>query len=398
LYGGTTIAMLENSFALSTNSDPYAAISLGAWLDPSGTYTGQATYVSETVTQYGVHTYLSLGYGFPNGCKTVSYMNGRFIACEPNTQNFYVSEPLDGWYWDALNVQTVDSNPDYCIGQVVSHNELIVFCEGSGEVFYDSGTVPTPFVRNRSGIFEIGCIAPFSIAKLDNSVFWLGRSDEGKGIVYRLDGYTPVRISTFGIENSIQSMSTISDARAFSYQKDGHHFYCLTFPTGNKTFVFDANSSLWHERAQFVSSVFGRWEAQDHLFFNNVHYVTDSLSSNLYSIDSATYSNGTNPCKVLRSFRAPSSDMQRATHHKLQLEAEFGVTALSNPEAQIMLRFSNDGGHTWSNFLNKGIGAVGEYFKRVIWNRLGMTKGPARIYEISCSDDVKIMLKDVYLE
>jgi hypothetical protein len=136
-------------------------------------------------------------------------MNGRFIACEPNTQNFYVSEPLDGWYWDALNVQTVDSNPDYCIGQAVSHNELIVFCENSGEVFYDSGTVPTPFVRNRSGIFEIGCAAPFSIAKLDNTIFWLGRADEGKGIVYRLDGYTPVRVSNFGIENSIQGMSDI---------------------------------------------------------------------------------------------------------------------------------------------------------------------------------------------
>lgn len=382
-----------------TTHTPYYVIPLGLTANTfKVSLTLNGTAVDTSVSQSGIHTLTTVGYGFPEGCKTVSYMNGRFIAVDPNTQNFYVSEVLDGGYWDALNVQTVDSNPDYCIGQVVSHNELIVFCEDSGEVFFDSGTIPSPFIRNLSGIFEIGCAATFSIAKLDNTVFWLGRSDEGKGIVYKLNGYTPTRISNYGVENSIQAMSVISDARAFTYQKDGHHFYVLTFPTGNKTFVFDANTNLWHERAQFINGTFGRWEAQEHLFFNNIHYVTDYFTNNLYSIDSSTYTNGANSCKVLRSFRSPSSEMKRITQHRLQLEAEFGVGSLGATEPQIMLRWSNDSGHTWNNYLNKGIGAIGQYFKRVIWNRLGMTKGPARLYEISCSEDVKIVLINCYLE
>jgi hypothetical protein len=346
---------------------------------------------------YGTHTYLSSGYGFPNGCETISYMNGRFIACEPNTQNFYVSEPLDGWYWDALNVQTVDSNPDYVVGQVVSHNELIVFCETSGEVFYDSGTIPTPFVRNSSGVFEVGCLAPFSIAKLDNSVFWLGQSDEGKGCVYRLNGYNPVKISSYSIEQAIQAMTTISDAAAFSYQKDGHHFYVLTFPTSEKTFVFDANTNLWHERASFVVSEFGRWEPKDHLFFSGKHYVTDALSTNLYSLDSSTYSNGTNPCKILRSFKSPSSDMKRVRHNSLEVEGEFGIGSSAGSDPQLMMRWSDDN-HTWSNLKTKSLGKVGEYAKRVIFKRLGITKGVPRVYEISCSEDVKVTLLNVYLE
>lgn len=208
-----------------------------------------------TTNPVGIITVTTLGYGFPNGCTTVSYMNGRFIACEPNTQNFYVSEVLDGVYWDAINVQTVDSNPDYVITQAVSHNELIVFCDESGEVFYDSGTIPTPFVRNTSGIFEIGCAAKYSVANLDNTIYWLGKSSQGNGIVYKLSGYTPQRISTFSIENEIQAMTDISDAKAYSYQKDGHHYYAITFPSSIKTFVYDVNTQLWHERVDSAVGV-----------------------------------------------------------------------------------------------------------------------------------------------
>jgi hypothetical protein len=347
---------------------------------------------------YGTHSFLTSGYGFPNGCKKVSYMNGRFVAEEPNSQNFFVSEVLDGGQWDQLNLQTVDSNPDNVVTHVVSHNELIMFCEESGEIFTDSGTYPSPFVRNGSAIFEIGCAAIYSTAILDNTVFWLGQSKQGTGIVYKLNGYTPQRISTDSIEYSIQSMSTISDARAFSYQKDGHHFYVITFPTGNKTFVYDINTSLWHERASFISSTFAKWEPQFYIYFNGKHYVSDYNSTTLYSIDSNTYKNGANPLKIVRSFYSPSSDMKRVVHHMMQIEAEFGVTALSDPEAVILLRWSNDSGNNWSNEISRGIGAVGEYFKRVIFNRLGMTKGPARIYEISCTDNVKCVLINVFLE
>ena len=223
-----------------------AGLTADAW-EVSLTLAGDA--VNTTGVQAGVHTFKTTDYGFPEGCTTVSYMNGRSIACEPGTQNFFVSEVLDNKTWDSLNVQTVDSNPDLIVGQVVSHNELIVFCEYSGEIYYDSGELPSPFRRTSSGIFEVGCVAALSIATLDNTVYWLGRSQEGTGIIYKMSGSSPQRVSNYGIEWQIQQMTTVSDARAFAYQKDGHHFYVITFPTGNKTFVYDVNTSLWHERA-----------------------------------------------------------------------------------------------------------------------------------------------------
>lgn len=356
--------------------------------------------VNTSGTQSGVHTHTTIGYGFPEGCKTVSYMNGRFIACEPNTQNFYVSEVLDGFTWDSLNVQTVDSNPDNVVAEAVSHNELIVFCDQSGEVFYDSGTTPSPFVRNSSGIFEVGLAAAYSIGKIDNTIFWLGTNESGHGVVYKLSGYTPQRISTLSLEYSIQSMTTISDAIAFCYQQDGHHFYVIGFPTGGKTYCFDINTGLWHERANFAAGAFSRWEAQEHAFFAGKHLVCDYTEGNIYSIDPTVYNYGTEVIKWLRSFRVPTQNMDRVRHNKLQLECEAGVGLTGGDEPTVMMKFSDDGGHTWSSevWRSMGIGSIGEYTKRVIWNRLGMTNGQARIYEFSGTAAVKTVLLNAYLD
>lgn len=336
--------------------------------------------------------------GFPNGAKTISYMNGRFAALQPNTQNFFVSDVLDGYVWDALNVQTVDSNPDMVIGAIVSHNEYIVFGAITGEVFYDSGAVVTPWVRNVSGIFEVGCVAPYSISKIDNSVMWLGSSTTGYGIVYRLNGYTPTRVSTMSIEYAIQQMSVVTDAISFTYQQDGHHFYVLTFPIGGRTFVYDCNTQVWHERAGFIDGSFIRWEAQEYAFFDNQHLVCDTLEGKIYYLDLAAYTDGGKVRKWVRSWRAPGSDMKREKHHRLTLELEGGVGTLGGVDQSIVLRYSNDGGHTWSNELWRDLGAMGEYQKRVYWHRLGITSGQPRVYELSGSANVKTVLISAYIE
>jgi len=356
------------------------------------------TYVSTSGQQAGIHTYTTLGYGFPEGCKTISYMNGRFAALEPNSQNFFVSEVLNGSWWDALNVQTVDANPDQNVGSITAHQEFIVLGKNSGQVYYDSGAYPTPWVPNPSGIFEIGCSAPYSIAGIDNTVFWLGGNQTGDGMVWKLQGLTPIRISTYSIEFAIQSMSDISDAIAFTYQQDGHNFYVLSFPTGDKTYVYDINTSLWHERANFANGEFSRWAAQEHAYFAGKHLVLGYLDGKIYSVSNSVYTYGTEPRKWLRSFRAPTNSMLRIPHTKLQLDCEVGVGLVDGLDRQVMMRFSDDGGHTWSKELWRSIGKIGEYAKRVIWYQLGITKGQPRIYELSGSDASRIALLNVYLD
>jgi hypothetical protein len=67
--------------------------------------------------------------------------------------------------------------------------------------------------------------------------------------------------------------------------------------------------------------------------------------------------------------------------------AAFGI------DPQVMLRWSDDGGHTWSNEHWRSMGLTGQYGRRVIWRRLGMTlKLRDRVYEVSGTDQVKIAI------
>jgi hypothetical protein len=74
------------------------------------------------------------------------------------------------------------------------------------------------------------------------------------------------------------------------------------------------------------------------------------------------------------------------------LETE-AYTAAPGYDPQVMLRWSDDAGHTWSNEHWNSMGKLGTYGTRTIWRRLGMTeKIRDRVYEVSGTDPVKIAI------
>ena len=73
-----------------------------------------------------------------------------------------------------------------------------------------------------------------------------------------------------------------------------------------------------------------------------------------------------------------------------------GLVTGQGSDPQAMMRFSDDGGETWSNQQTRSFGKIGERSKRVKWNRLGVSRG--RVYEVAISDPVKVSMVDAYLE
>ena len=288
--------------------------------------------------------------------------------------------------------------PDKLISLFVDHREVWLFGTQSVEVWYNAGTSPFPLARIQGAVNEFGCAATYSVAKLDNSLFWLGADARGQGIVYRANGYVGQRVSTHAVEYAIQSYGTISDAIAFSYQQDGHAFYVLTFPTAQKTWVYDVSTGAWHERAGFANGQFIRHRANCQTFFNNKVVVGDFENGNIYAYDLDYFSDGDFPQKWLRSWRAlpqGQNNLTRTAQHTLQLNCETGVGLITgqgdNPK--VMLRWSDDGGHTWSNEHWTDMGKIGAYGYRAFWRRLGMTnKLRDRVYEISGTDPVKLAI------
>jgi hypothetical protein len=233
---------------------------------------------------------------------------------------------------------------------------------------------------------------------MDNQIYWLGKDARGQGMVFRASGYIGQRVSTHAIEWQMQEYANIGDAVGYTYQQDGHSFYVLNFPTANTTWVFDAATGAWHERASFALGQFNRHRANSQMFFNATNAVGDYQNGKLYKFDLEVYADDGQPQKWLRSWRAlptGANNLTRTIQHAMQLDCETGVGLNtgqgSNP--QVMLRFSDDGGHTWSNEHWKSMGAIGEYGNRTIWRRLGATmKIRDRVYEVSGTDPVRIYI------
>jgi hypothetical protein len=334
---------------------------------------------------------------FP-GAVTVGYLDGYFIFQEPNSQRFWTSELLDGTQIDPLSFASAEGMPDDLISLFVDHREVWLFGTQSVEVWYNAGTSPFPLARIQGAVNEIGCAATFSVAKMDNSLFWLGADARGHGIVFRANGYTGQRISTHAVEYAIQSYDVISDAIAFTYQQDGHSFYVLTFPSAQATWVYDAATNAWHERAGFANGKFIRHRANCQMFYSEEVVVGDFENGNIYAYDLDQFSDGDFAQKWLRSWRAlptNQNNLKRTAQHSLQIDMQTGVGLNtgqgSNP--QVILRWSDDGGHTWSNEHWMSVGKIGAYGTRAIRRRLGMTlKLRDRVYEASGTDPVKIAI------
>jgi hypothetical protein len=375
-----------------------------------------------------------------NGAQVVTFLDGYFVYTEPNSQKFWVTAIYNGLSVDPLDFASAEGSPDNLVSVIADHREIWLFGEQSVEVWYNSGGVDFPLSRINGAFNEIGCAATYSVAKGDNGIFWLGSDDRGKGIVYRSQGYSGSRISTHAVEWQIQKYATISDAIGYTYQQDGHTFYVLTFPTANATWVYDVLTNAWHERAGWSNDQFVRHRSNCQAFYNGLTLVGDFQNGNVYSFDLDVYADNGATQKWLRTWRALSTgenNLKRTAQHTLQLDCETGVglngfdlfdpnlydtintesfqvlmlendndliteallTPVQGANPQVMLRWSDDGGHTWSYEQWRSMGKIGEYGYRAIWRRLGMTtKLRDRVYEISATDPVKIAITGAELQ
>ena len=407
---------------------------------------------------------------FP-GASVVDYLDGYFVFIEPNSQRIWVTALLDGTSVDPLDFVSAEGDPDDIVSMIVDHREVWLFGKNSTEVWYNAGLSDFPLVRIQGAFNELGCAARYSVAKMNNQVYWLGKDDRGQGIVYVANGYQGQRISTHSVEWQIQQYGSMTDAIGFTYQQDGHSFYVLVFPTAAKTWVYDASTGAWHERAGWDNQ-WTRYRAQAQVFYNNENLVGDYENGNLYALDLNNYAYNGEVQRWLRSWRAlptGQNTLRRTAQHSLQLDCETGVgldqypayaaedlaaengdliiaeytqndlvtesgdtltteagdgfetlvdvpnypisfvppmylattaySAAPGYDPQVMLRWSDDGGHTWSNEHWRSMGKIGAFGYRTIWRRLGMTmKIRDRVYEVSGTDPVKIAIMGAELQ
>lgn len=336
---------------------------------------------------------------FMNNPGVATYQDGFVILTETLTFNLWQSNLNDLTTWDSLNFTTEDGQPDNVVSVLDLHRQVVVFKENHIAFYVNAGTSGFAFQRLEGVYPNVGCAAVLSPAELGDAVAWLGQNEEGGNSFYVMGGYEPVRMSTFPIEARIATYPTVTDCIGYSYSQNGHLFYVATFPSGNETWALDITASrqagfpVWHQEAYLANGLLSRGLAQCATNFAGRRVVGDYTSGNIYALDVNTNTHNGQPIKRLRTWRAMAEPMVKSARNSaLEIDMETGI-GVTTPNPLVVLRYSDDGGYTWSAERFQTAGPVGQTGWRVRFNRLGMVRrglASDRIYELSSTDQFRI--------
>lgn len=368
---------------------------LGTGSGGVGTYTVSVSQTAASATIYMLNwTVLPTTDGAFEGGGTVDITDNYFIYSKPGSQLFGASDLLSP-ISDPLSFASKDGSPDDLVAVIVDRREVYLLGEMSSEAWINSGGVPFPFTRIPGTSTQQGIAAQWSCSRMGNSFAYVSKNNRGEAMIVRMNGYFPERISTHAVETTLVNQN-VADAGAWTYQLEGHEVYVVSFPSigeNGLTWAYDNTTGLWHKWLyRNPSNEFERHRGQCCAFFNQQVLVGDYENGKIYQLGREFY---TDDGQIIRRIRrAPhiTSDLQRQYFHELQIQFQPGVglSTGQGEDPQAMLRWSNDGGSTWSNEYWTSIGKQGKYQNRAIWRRLGWSRD--KVFEVSITDPVKAVI------
>lgn len=317
------------------------------------------------------------------GSDDVAEMDGYFIFVDPGTDQFYISAIDDGTNLDALDFSSADSSPDDIITHRVSHRQILFFGALSGEFWINSGSNEFPFSRYQSYTMDVGVVGKRAAINAADTIFWIGQTDRGKGIVYMLSGNQPQRVSTQPVEETLKTSTDLALATMWTYQVEGHEFVGINAPGLGTTWVYDAALQLWHERAEWDDG----WQARRTKFvtaFAGEHFTGDDLGK-LSRLDSSLNTLAGRPLVRERTWpHMVQPSLEAVSYYAVEVSAKSGYGG------SMSLQVSNDGGVTFGPPLLRSLGVTGRWVQRLRWNGMGASYN--RVHRLRQSDDVPFAL------
>lgn len=365
---------------------------------------GIKCFLWDTNTATGIDNTPNLPAGFTP--LDITFMDASFLLISGATgfQNrFYVSALNDGTVWPILDFALINSRPTILNGISVLKRRIFFFGQNKSEIWVDAGLSDFRFRRDNNLLLEHGVKAIDSIAQAFDRLFYLSGDIDGVGSIMMIEGgISPQPISTREMDERIQRYTAPQDAIGFAYKINGQVFYQINFTTDEHTFVFNANTKLWHELEAANGT---RDTSNTHAFFDNKHFITTYNDSKLYELSYNFLTNAGEKIKRTRICRTLSSPTyERIKYARLQVDMLKGVgkintkplsslppppkttqaqlEASADVDPMVFLSVSEDGGDTYHSFGSESFGKAGDRNIRIMWQRLGTYRDAIWKFEI----------------
>ena len=399
LYGvcGNTVYAISSSWAftsigtISSSTGPVSMVD-----NTTDIILVDGVYGSGWTIHLADNTFAQINQSGFYGGNQVNYVDGYFVLNRIGTRQWYISLPNTTTF-DPIDYASTTGFSDSLIGIGITRRYIYLFGKITTEIWFNQGNTTFPFGRLPGSFMQYGCAATNSIAQMDGELYWVAQSPQGQAFICKTANFAANVISTFAINNELQGYSTLADAIGYTYELNGHFFYVVTFPTANKTWVYDLSNQQWNEWNYIDNDgAFNRHRSNCFAFAYGKLVVGDWETGNLYAIDQDNYTdNGQVITRVRTFYHMEDDSSNRVRYRSLILEMESG-NGYNNEEINVGLRWSNDRGKTYGNPVFQSLGSEGEYITVMQWNRLGMARD--RVFEVSWSPPVKTALNGVFID
>lgn len=345
--------------------------------------------------------------GDPVTAVTGAYLDGAFYVQRPSGGSPDLGRQVnrsavnDGTVWNGLDFFTKEGAADYIQSIFADREQLYMFGTETSEV-WQNDTNSGDLVRLSGAVAKEGSVARYAVVTMQEHIYFLGGSPSGSTVAYRIDGFTPTRISTHSIEERWATQGVaISTVIAWNALEDGHYVWVICFSSGS-SWVYDATEKFWHERASWTGTALGPYKPWYHTFIpewgaNGQHIVGDHGSGKVWIMDSAfSDEDGSDVQRVRDLPFIYGGQGKRVYVGRVDLDMDTGEI-VSGAEPTISLQWSDDNGATISTPEPAGFGTAGQYGKRVFWIAQGSAE-TSRIPRITYTGKQKITLIDLQAE
>lgn len=334
---------------------------------------GRQGYVYNTNTQ--VLTQITAP-AFPGSTKC-DYIDSYIVHVAPGYTRWFSSALADATQFSSTDFYEAEASPDYLVSLVVTHLEVWLFGTETIEIWFDQPTDTATFQRAQGLLIQKGCAGRFNPAAIDNTMMWVS----AEGIVYRANGYTPVRVSTNAIEQVIRSTDYTS-AYSMVWIDRGHTIYYLCLANG-MTFGYDCSTQLWHRRQSYGLN---GWRVDCLEQWGGFWYAGDAIDGRLYIMHWNVYDEDGMPLIAERTSPYLAEAQNRMFMSAFETVMDTGQGQLDG-DACVNLAYSDNGGRDYSNWKRQSLGDTGQYGVRTQWTRLGTFR--SRLIRLQVSSPVR---------
>jgi hypothetical protein len=337
----------------------------------------------------------------PTDATHVSWIDG-YIVVTNNTNTFYWSNLNDPLTWGVYNFANASGKGDIIVASFIVERQIYLIGTNSCEVWENDGV--NPFSRVPGGFIEVGCAAPYSVARYNDTLYFISNSRKLVKIrgrtIEEIPGAYDLELSNIDLTDCYSDLLVVKNKTFILFQ----------FPAANRTIAFEPDSQKWLEfgewnsetlqwklfnyKEAFYSPKYGRQFIVD-MDRGTLGYLKENQSSDeSYNTLRSGGVAGTlknTPLKFLRrTGRIDHGKHERKLSNSVTFRIKRGVTEVS---PKMFIRWRDDGSSVWSNERVVDLGNLGDTINLRALLNLGAYYN--RQWEIAVTDATPFSISNI---